>query len=116
VYIFRLPAKAHEIDWTYEGLRTFLLRGTTPDRRKIGTTVAVEQGGFDTLRVRLYDTVIAYVSPDNEIHVPVWVNQHITHATREWLTLITGVQVASERFHYNVAGTIIKDRRIVRHV
>lgn len=115
MYIFRLPAKAYDIDWSYEGLTTFLASGRDKDRRKVGTTVTVELGGFGMIRVRLYETIIAYVGDDG-IHVPWWVDQHITHATREWLSLITGVHVMSEKFHYNVAGTIIKDRRIARHV
>lgn len=115
MYIFRLPAKAREVDWSYNGLRAFLAAGRDKYQRKVGTTVTVEQGAFGMIRVRLYDTVIVYVAPDG-MHIPSEINRHITHATREWLSLITGVNVYSENFRYNVAGTIIRDRRIVRHV
>lgn len=115
MYIFRLPAKAYDIDWSYEGLSAFIAGGRDKYQRKVGTTVIVYRDVFGTISVQLYDTKIAYVSADG-IHVPRWVDKHITHATREWLSLITGVHVMSEKFHYNVAGTIIKDRRIVRHV
>ena len=115
MYIFRLPAKAYEITWTFAGLSEFLNGGRYLYQRRVGTTVMIEQRVFGLIAVKLYDTVIAYVS-DEGIHVPKHVDNHITHATREWLSLITGVHVMSEKFHYNVAGTIIKDRRIVWHV
>lgn len=117
MYRFRLPAIAHKIVWTYEGLSKFIDGGqsntTRKVSRKVGTTVNVyrqiDPAGIardDTppINVRLYDTVIAVVHVDNEVWVPWSVDDFGSQATTAWLQLIVPVFVERVDGRYNVAG------------
>lgn len=109
MYIFRLPAQAQEIAWTYIGLVKFISQGKRPHAyRKIGKTITVEYspvGGV--INVRLYDTVIAaFWREPRKVWVPQVVDQHHSQATREWLSQILGRPVFSENFTYYVHLTL----------
>lgn len=110
-YIFRLPQNARDTVWTFDALEYDMTRGMTGRewRDRFGTTLHPYHVGPDRIDVQLYDTVIAVIHRSGRIYIPYHVNDHISHATREWLTLITGRRVYSENFRYNVAGKAFKN-------
>ena len=85
MYIFTPPAKAFELNFTYDGIWDFITAGRNGWSRKVGTTITAEYAGRDAVAVRLYDTIIAYIWPDGTVRIPQNVNNFGSHATTWWL-------------------------------
>ena len=87
MYIFRFP-KAADFKFTYEALNNYIERGKGWGERKVGTTVNVERTFGPSIRVVLYDTVIARVYSDGSVEIPETINEYGSQATTKWVEKI----------------------------
>jgi hypothetical protein len=84
-YIFKMPAVAYELKFTFEELEAYLQKGKAKFRRNVGTTVELYQPFKDTIQVKLYDTVIARIYRDGEVQISENINDYPRQATTEWV-------------------------------
>lgn len=106
-YIFKLPAVAYEVPFSFEGLSTFIEAGRTKHTRKLGTTVTVFRRD-DKIEVWLYQTLIGTVSAD-EVWISPAIDSHGSQATTRWVQKLlndnrVGGFVCRENGRYAVAG------------
>lgn len=85
MYIFTPPAKAYEIDFTYEGLDAFIKAGRSESGRNIGTTVEVTHYYAGRINVLLYGTIIATLLSNGTVAIPETINQYPRQATTWWV-------------------------------
>ncbi|UDL16710.1 hypothetical protein SEA_ATUIN_317 [Arthrobacter phage Atuin] len=108
-YIFKMPAVAYELPFTFESLESYLQKGKAKISRKVGETVEIRQPFKDTIQVKLYDTVIARIYRDGELQISESVNEYPRLATTAWVQKVlsdnkVGGWVARKDFKYAQAG------------
>lgn len=108
MYIFKMPAKAYDVPFTYAGLSEFVSKGKNY-YRKLGATLTVEHGYAGRITVKLYDTIIAEMLSNGHVHICEAINQHGSQATTAWIQKVLTDNkipgyVAREKFKYWVAG------------
>lgn len=84
-YIFKMPAVAYELKFTFEELESYLQKGKAKFTRKVGETLEVRQPFKDTIQVKLYDTVIARIYRDGEVQISESINSYPRQATTAWV-------------------------------
>jgi hypothetical protein len=108
-YIFKMPAVAYELKFTFEELEAYLNKGRDKFRRNVGTTVELYQPFKDTIQVKLYDTVIARIYRDGEVQISENINDYPRQATTAWVQKVISDNglpgwVSRENFKYAQAG------------
>lgn len=109
MYIFTAPAKAYEIQFTYEGLDEFIKAGRSEGSRKIGTTVEIRHWWAGQIQIVLYNTIIGEVLSNGNVAVTEAINRHGSQATTWWVqkllsdNKISGL-VGRDNGTYAVAG------------
>lgn len=106
MYQFVMPAKAATIRFTFEGLEAFWNGKGAP---MIGTTVEITHNLKDSYNVKLYDTVIARIYKDGEVHICEAINDYPRGATTAWVQKVLtdnniGGMVGRTNGKYAVAG------------
>jgi hypothetical protein len=84
-YIFKMPAVAYELPFTFEELESYLQKGKAKYSRNVGTTLEVVQPFTDTIQIKLYDTVIARIYRDGEVQISESINSFPRQATTAWV-------------------------------
>jgi hypothetical protein len=84
-YIFRPPAAAADLKFTYEALAAFVQRGRGRGCRKLGSTLEICHLWAGQISVQLYGTVIAELLSNGTVAISEQVNQHGSQATTYWL-------------------------------
>lgn len=112
-YIFKMPAVAYELKFTFEELESYLQKGKAKFSRMVGSTLEVRQPFTDTIHVKLYDTVIARIYRDGEVQISENINSFPRQATTEWVQKVISDNglpglVGRVNHKYAVAGKFFK--------
>jgi hypothetical protein len=84
-YIFRPPAAAADLKFTYEALAAFVQRGRSGSSRKLGSTLEITHHYAGQISVLLYGTKIAELLSNGTVAIPDHVNEYGSQATTYWL-------------------------------
>jgi hypothetical protein len=84
-YIFRPPAAAAELKFTYEALAAYVEHGRASGCRKLGSTLEICHLYAGQISVHLYGTIIAELLSNGYVAIPEHVNRYGSQATTYWL-------------------------------
>lgn len=108
-YIFRPPAAAADLQFTYEALAAFVQRGRSGSSRHVGSTLEICHHYAGQISVQLYGTIIAELLSNGYVAIPEQVNRYGSQATTYWLQKVLTDNrvpgyVARQQGKYSQAG------------